>query len=269
MLKNVVNYFLSFFSMIFLLTIFVPSVLFAKNTFLVAPTSAEISLDRPNTISFVVTNNGEGQVRVAISPIYFPVDSKFMPTAKPIDPVTTTKDDLSSYMIISPQVVSLKPGEQRTVRVSIRPKADAFEDGEYRAHVLFSMLNVADTVQTKGAKEGVSMKLNFKSETAVVVYGSFGKGNADLKSSCKILKNKKTKVVVTNAGKWRFDGWLRIMDGDKKLAEDKVFIVRESVRDTVLNWAPEDTDAPIKVKWVPLDEKKKPFTTTCSIKIEK
>ena len=216
-----------------------------------------------------MTNNGDGQVRVAISPIYFSVDSKFMPTAKPLDPATTTSDDLSSYMIISPKVVSLKPGEQRTVRVSIRPKADAFKEGEYRAHVLFSMLDVADTMNTKDAKEGVSMKLNFKSETAVVVYGSFGKGTADLKTDCKIIKDKKTKVMITNAGKWRFDGWLRILDGDKKLTEDKVFIVRESIRETVLNWTPKDIDAPIKITWVPLDEKKKSFTTICSIKTEK
>ena len=269
MLKKAVNSCSLFLSVVFFLIIFGPSMLFAKNTFLVAPTSAEISLDRPNTISFVVTNNGDGQVRVAISPIYFSVDSKFMPTAKPLDPATTTSDDLSSYMIISPKVVSLKPGEQRTVRVSIRPKADAFKEGEYRAHVLFSMLDVADTMNTKDAKEGVSMKLNFKSETAVVVYGSFGKGTADLKTDCKIIKDKKTKVMITNAGKWRFDGWLRILDGDKKLTEDKVFIVRESIRETVLNWTPKDIDAPIKITWVPLDEKKKSFTTICSIKTEK
>ena len=269
MLKNAVNCCRSFLLIIIFSTILLPSILFAKNTFLVAPTSAEISLDRPNTISFVVTNNGDGQVRVAISPIYFPVDSKFMPTAKPIDPATTTKDDLSSYMIISPKVVSLKPGEQRTVRVSVRPKPEVFKDGEYRAHVLFSMLDVADTMQTKGAKEGVSMKLNFKSETAVVVYGSVGKGDADLKTSCKIVKDKQTKIAITNAGKWRFDGWLRILDGDKKLTEDKVFIVRESVRESVLNWVPKTKDTPIKIKWVPLDEKKKSFTTICSIKTEK
>ncbi|MCX6112717.1 MAG: hypothetical protein NTY22_05480 [Proteobacteria bacterium] len=192
-----------------------------------------------------------------------------MPAAKPLDSATTTKDDLSSYMIISPKVVSLKPGEQRTVRVSVRPRADAFKEGEYRAHVLFSMLDVAETIQTKAEKEGVSMKLNFKSETAVVVYGSIGKGLAELKTACNILKNNKTKITITNAGKWRFDGWLRILDGDKKLTEDKIFIVRESIRDTVLNWAPKDTKAPIKITWVPLDEKKKSFTTTCSIKTGK
>jgi len=244
-------------------------VLFAANTFLVAPTSAEISLERPTTLSFVVTNNGTGQVRVAISPIYFPVDSKFMPTAKPLNVSTTKNDDLSSFFIISPKVVSIKPGEQRTVRVSVRSKP-GLKEGEYRAHVLFSMLDVADSVQVKGKKrkgeEGLSMKINFKSETAVVIYGSVGKGLADLKTSCSVLKNGKTKVVITNSGKWRFDGWLRIYDGSKKLADEKVFMTRESIRDTVLNWAPKDEKGPITIKWVPLDEKKKPFTTTCSIK---
>lgn len=246
-----------------------PALLFAKNTFLVAPTSAEIDLTRPNTISFVVTNNGDGQVRVAISPIYFPVDSKFMPTAKPLDPKTTTKDDLSSYMIISPKAVSLKPGDQRTVRVSIRPPATGFVDGEYRAHVLFAMLDIAESVKTKGGKDGLSMKINFKSETAVVVYGSVGKGLADINTTCELLKNGKTKVNITNAGKWRFDGWLRILDGDKKLTEDKIFMTRESIRNTVLNWAPKDTNTPVQITWKPLDEKKKSFNTLCAFKTEK
>jgi hypothetical protein len=235
----------------------------------VAPTSAEIDLTRPNTISFVVTNNGDGQVRVAVSPIYFPVDSKFMPTAKPLDPKTSMKDDLSSYMIISPKALSLKPGKQRTVRVSVRPPATGFTDGEYRAHVLFAMLDIAESVKAKGNKDSFSMKINFKSETAVVIYGSIGNGLADINTTCELLKNGKTKVNITNAGKWRFDGWLRILDGDKKLAEDKIFMTRESTRNTVLNWAPKDTKTPVKITWKPLDEKKKSFSTLCVFKTEK
>jgi P pilus assembly chaperone PapD len=221
-------------------------------------------------MSFVVTNNGTGQVRVDISPIYFSVDSKFMPAAKPLNASTTKNDDLSSFIIVSPKVVSIKQGEQRTVRVSVRPQP-GLKEGEYRAHILFSMLDIADSVQVKGKKgkkgeEGLSMKINFKSETAVVIYGSVGKGLADLKTSCSLLKNGKTKVVITNSGKWRFDGWLRIYDGSKKLADEKVFMTRESIRDTVLNWAPKDSKGPITIKWVPLDNKKKEFTTTCSVK---
>jgi hypothetical protein len=249
--------------------LFLPSILFASNTFLVAPTSAEIDLTRPNTVSFIVTNNGDGQARIAISPIYFPVDSKFMPTAKPLHPDTTKKDDLSPYMVISPKTVSLKSGEQRTVRVSIRPPATGFTDGEYRAHVLFAMLDIADSVKSKAAKSGVSMKINFKSETAVVVYGNVGKGLADLSTTCELLKNEKIKVNITNSGKWRFDGWLSIVDGDKKLTEDKIFMIRESMRDSVLNWAPKDTNAPIKITWKPLDDKKKPFTTLCAFTVGK
>lgn len=248
---------------------FLPSFLFATNTFLVAPTSAEIDLTKPNTVSFIVTNNGDGKVRITISPIYFPVDSKFMPTAKPLHPDTTKQDDLSSYMVISPKTVSLKSGEQRTVRVSVRPPATGFTDGEYRAHVLFAMLDIADSVKSKGSKDGVSMKINFKSETAVVVYGSVGTGLADINTTCELLKNGKTKVNITNSGKWRFDGWLSILDGNKKLTEDKVFMTRESMRNSILNWAPKDTTAPVKITWKPLDDKKKPFTTLCAFKAGK
>ncbi|MEI6093810.1 MAG: hypothetical protein WCQ47_09080, partial [bacterium] len=177
-------------------------------------------------------------------------------------------DDISKYMIISPKLISLKPGEQRTVRVSVRPPSESLKDGEYRSHILFAMLDVADT-QTKTNKQGFSMKLNFKSETAVVVYGSVGKGVANIQTICEILKNGKTKVNITNDGKWRFDGWLRILDGDKKLAEDKIFMTRESIRSTVLNWAPKDKDQPIKITWVPMDEGKKKFTTTCTLKASK
>lgn len=245
-----------------------PTMLFAKNTFLVAPTSAELDLTKPNTISFVVTNNGEGRVRIAVSPIYFPVDSKFMPPAKPLNPDTTQKDDLSSYIIISPKVVSLEPGKQRTVRVSVRPPATGFTDGEYRAHVLFAMLDIAESVTTKGG-DGLSMKINFKSETAVVIYGTVGKGLADLNTTCELLKNGKTKVNIVNSGKWRFDGWLSILEGDKKVTEDKVFMTRESIKNTTLNWAPKDTTSPVKITWKPLDEKKKPFTTLCAFKAGK
>jgi len=248
-----------------LILLFLPTLLFAKSTFMVAPTSAKVSLERPSTVSFVVTNNGDAKVRVKIDPIYFPVDSKFMPSAKPLDPKNKTADDLTSFMTISPKVVSVDPGDQRTVRVSVRPKAGSFKEGEYRGHVLFAMLDVGDVMETKGTKgkEGVSMKIAFKSETAVVFYGEVGKGSANLKTKCELLKNGKTKIDITNAGKWRFDGWLRIMDGNKKLTEDKVFIVRESIRNTVLNWAPKDITQPVKITWVPLDEAKKPFTTQC------
>jgi hypothetical protein len=253
-----------------------PSTLFAANTFLVAPTNAEISLDKPNTISFVATNNGDSQIRLSISPKYFPVDSKYMPPAKPLNVATAGTDDLSSFMIISPKVVSLKPGEQRTVRVSIRPQP-GLKEGEYRGHVLFSTLDIAESVTVegekgKGGEKGLSMQINFKTETAVVVYGSVGNGLADLNTSCSLVGTGKTKVVVTNSGKWRFDGWLRIYEGSKKRVDEKVFMTRESIREIVLNWAPpqdkegKDKKELVTITWVPLDEKHKEFKTTCLVK---
>jgi len=238
----------------------------AANSFLVAPTSAEIKLDRPTTLSFVVTNNGDEKIRISVSPIFFPVGSKFMPPLKQIGTKGSDYDDISKNMVVSPKVVSLGQGEQRTVRVSVRPPA-GLKDGEYRAHILFAMLDVASSVTSKKKGEGFSMKLDFKSETAVVVYGSVGSGNPDLGATCSVAKNK-TKVSVKNNGLWRFDGWLTIYDAvnkDKKLVEEKVFMTRETSKDILLNWSPTASQKVIKIDWIPLDEKKKRITTTCNI----
>ncbi len=240
--------------------------LYAVNSFLVAPTSAEIKLDRPTTLSFVVTNNGDSKIRISVSPIFFPVGSKFMPPLKQIGGNVSGYDDISKNMVVSPKVVSLGKGEQRTVRVSVRPPA-GLKDGEYRAHVLFAMLDVANSVLSKKNGEGFSMRLDFKSETAVVVYGSVGSGDSSLETACSVAKNK-TKVSVKNNGLWRFDGWLTIYDAekkDKKLVEEKVFMTRETSKDMLLNWSPSANQKIIKIDWVPLDEKKKRTTTTCNI----
>jgi hypothetical protein len=257
MLKKILSYTLLIF----------PSVLFARNSFLVAPTSAEISMKKPTTMSFVVTNNGDEVIRIAIAPIYFEVGSKFMPPSAPLVPKTTKDDNITPFMVISPKVLSIRPGDQRTVRVSIRPGSD-LAPGEYRGHVLFSMLDIANTIGKKAKKgEGMSMVLNFKSETAVVIYGSVGSGVADLKTTCSLAKNGNLKVKITNSGKWRFDGWMRIYDpkSNKKLVEDKVFMTRESMKDSTLNWKPKDATKPLDISWVPLDEKKKTIKTKCKL----
>lgn len=238
--------------------------IYALNSFLVAPTSAEIKLNRPTTLSFVVTNNGDSRIRISVSPIFFAVGSKFMPPLKRIGGEGDDYDDIAKYMMVSPKVVSLNPGEQRTVRASVRPPS-SLKEGEYRAHVLFAMLDVAGSVASKKKGDGLSMKLDFKSETAVVVYGTVGTGSAKLETICSVVKNK-TRVAIKNSGLWRFDGWLTIYgDKDKKLVEEKVFMTRQTSKDLLLNWAPSADQKSIKINWVPLDEKQKRMTTTCSL----
>ncbi|HOW16345.1 MAG TPA: hypothetical protein PK443_01395 [bacterium] len=250
----------------FLFTLFLVTDLHSANSFLVAPTSAEIKLNRPNTISFVVTNNGDARIRVSVSPIFFPVGSKFMPPLKSMSKEDKNYDDISKNMVVSPKVISLSPGEQRTVRVSVRPPAN-LKDGEYRSHILFSMLDVASSVTSKkNGDGGLSMKLDFKSETAVVVYGSIGTGKFDLSTTCSAI-NKKTKVNIVNNGFWRFDGWLVINDDkDKRIVEEKVFMTRQTSKDVLLNWSPAETQKEIKISWIPLDEKQKKVTTVCKLR---
>jgi P pilus assembly chaperone PapD len=243
----------------------------AKNSFLVAPTSAEIDLKKPTTLSFIVTNNGDDNIRLNISPIYFEIGSKFMPPLKALDPKTSKEDSLVPFMKVSPKVISLKPTEQRTVRVSVRPNKELKKKlGEYRAHVLFAMLDIAETLGKKkeAGEKGIGVQLSFKSETAIVIYGSSGKGEAEIVPECSITKNGKLKLKIKNKGLWRFDGWLRIYDPkdkDKKLVEDRVFMTRQSIKEELLNWKPEEGTKSVEINWVPLDEKRKSFKTTCNI----
>ena len=253
------------------LLLLLPSGLIAKNGFLVAPTSAEVSLKKPVTLSFIVTNTGDNKIRLNISPIYFEIGSKFMPPLAALDPKTSKDDSLVPFIKVSPKVVSLKPTEQRTVRVSIRPSKELkAKEGEYRAHVLFAMLDIAETLgkKKKPGEKGVGMQLNFKNETGVVIYGSVGKGTPKLIPACSISKNGKLKVKIKNKGLWRFDGWLRIADPEdesKKLVEDRIFMTKQSVKEELLNWKPKEGIKSLEIKWVPLDTKRKSFKTTCKI----
>jgi hypothetical protein len=253
------------------LFLFLSTILPAKNSFLVAPTSAEIDLKKPVTLSFIVTNSGDDNIRLSISPIYFGIGSKFMPPLKPLDAETSKDDSLVPFMKVSPKIISLKPTEQRTIRVSVRPTKELKEKkGEYRAHVLFAMLDIAETLgqKKKPGEKGIGVQLSFKSQTGVVIYGSVEKGDPDLVPECSISSNGKLKVKIKNKGLWRFDGWLRIYDPkdkEKKLVEDRIFMTKQTFKEELLNWKPEDGTKSVEIDWVPLDTKRKSFKTTCKI----
>lgn len=254
---------------IFICSLFSLTTYASGTSFLVAPTSAEIDLKKPNTVSFVVVNNGDNRIRVSASPIFFPVGSKFMPPMESIVNEKEDRDDLSKYMVVSPKVVSLKSGERRTIRVSIRPSVELSE-GEYRAHVLFSTIDIERSASVRRKKkdgDGFSMSMSFKTETGVVIYGSKGKGSSKMDAKCYLIKDK-TKIKIINSGLWRFDGWLTIYDPNnrnKKLVEEKVFLTRQSKQDVLLNWVPFGDQKNIKIEWIPLDTKLERTTSTCTI----
>ncbi|MEI6093027.1 MAG: hypothetical protein WCQ47_05010 [bacterium] len=247
--------------------IFFPIMLFAEGNYVISPPITDVSIDRPQNISFLVVNKGEEQLKMSISLMYFPVDSKFMPKAKAIDPETTKNDDLSQYIDFNPKVLSIKPGQQKTVRVSVHP-SQGLADGEYRAHLNFKVLDMEKTNNTKNVtnttKSNALMNITFKKEIAAVIYGSKGTGYAKLSTKCSTLKDGKVKVTVTNSGKWRFKGRYMIVNNED--LTDILVITRESIRDIVLNGIIKKTKEPIKIEWIPDDDKKETITTTCLIK---
>jgi hypothetical protein len=242
----------------------------AKNNFAVAPTRVFIDLSKPKTESFILLNNGDETIRIETTPIYFPVDSKEMNNGKAINPKTAVNDDLSSYIRVSPRLISIQPGEQRAVRISVRPP-EGLKEGEYRAHILFHMVEVAQTINQKlnAQNKSIGMQLSFKLETAVSVIGKIGNGPPKINSDCSINKNVKMTIEVANTAPWRFDGWLRIYkknNEDTPLQNEKLFLLRESSRQLTYSWDFLKETNEVVLKWFNNDETNEILKTECILK---
>ncbi len=242
--------------------------LVAKNSFSVAPTRVEIDLSKPKTESFVVHNNGDGDVRIEVEPIYFPVDSKEMDYGIPLNPALANADDLTSSVRSSPRIVTLKPGEQRIVRISVRPK-DNLAPGEHRAHLLFKMLEIAETTKQVGTVGGkkVGMQMSFKLQMAVSIIGHNGTPQPQIKSECTFTDNK-IKIKATNPSLWRFDGWLMAYNQTGKLLHElKLVVIRESSKNFNYDWDFLKTEKKVKLVWKINKEDKLPISEMeCLIK---
>jgi len=204
----------------------------AKNSFSVAPTKVEVDLSKPRTESFVVSNSGDDPIRVEASIIYFPVDSKDLNNGIALNPETSKLDSLEKNIIVSPRLVSLGVREQRVIRISVRPPAD-MKTGEYRAHILFQMLELSETQKKSienAAGKKVGMNLSFKLEMAASVIGLNGIPDPKIKGKCQLINNKII-LEALNPSVWRFDGWIQLVsEGGKILREEKNFVIRESQR---------------------------------------
>ncbi len=204
--------------------------LFAKNSFFVAPTRVEFNMNSSKISSFIVSNNGSERIRIRVRPIYYNPNAKVMNIGKNLPSNQDGKDSLVPYIRISPQTFSLMPGMRRTLRTAISPNKD-LPDGEYRAHLIVSMLEVATQMRSnEEKKDGIGMNLSFKMESAVAIYGSKGEGTFNLELEKCIRDGKKLKILITNKGKWRFDGWLHIKDDNKYSEKKKLFLLRETKR---------------------------------------
>ena len=250
------------------MSIYTPQAI-SKNSFLVAPGRVMFDLSRPKTQSFIITNNGDEAIRLNIKVVYFPVDSSSLGVGQPLNEETAATEDLKPYLRVSPPRLSLKPGQRRDIRISIRPPG-GLTDGTYRAHSLVSMMEVAQTITDVAASDEsgeVGMHLSLKMETAVAIYGQKGKGNPDLQIKCVTdAETGNLSYEVLNPSPWRFDGWVRAhnsADDTKVRHEDRLTIMRESKRSIISKSKP-STDA-LFLRWSDLKSEELIGSAHCPI----
>lgn len=241
----------------------------SKNSFLVAPGRVDFDLNRPTTQSFIITNNGDGPIRLSIEPIYLAIDSKSMAAGEHLKPETAALEDLTQYVKVSPRRLSLNPGQRRDIRISLRPPAN-ITDGDYRTHLLVSMMEVARTIKNDVNDENaVGMELNIKMETAVAVYGHKGERQPKLDVGCNIEDaSKQLNLSIVNPSVWRFDGFIQVFKSngptDKPLYENRLISLRESKKSMLTRLKPTDK-GPFLIRTLNFEDRKEIGSSTCTL----
>ncbi|MFT4929689.1 MAG: hypothetical protein ACI8WB_005824 [Phenylobacterium sp.] len=210
--------------------VFIPFFSLAKNSFLVAPGIVEFDLKKPATRSFIITNDGDEAIRLNIKPIYFDIADRTMAMGEHLTKTTKDIENITGAIRISPRRLSLKPGQRRDIRVSIRPKKN-LPDGDYRSHLLVQMLQVAHVLSSPMPQNsgGVGMDINVKMETAVAIYGSKGQGSPTLNFFCQQNPaNGKLMVKIVNPTIWRFDGPISITANNTPIFNQRLVRLRDS-----------------------------------------
>lgn len=212
-----------------ILLLFFPFFTLAKNSFLVAPGIVEFDLKKPITQSFIITNDGDDTIRLKITPTYFEIDDHTFSLGKHLNEETKKIEDLTGFMRVSPKRLSLKPGQRRDIRVSIRPGKN-LSDGDYRSHLLVQMLEVARVISS-GVADGSSMGMNIsvKMETAIAIYGSKGQGKPSLEFFCRQKPDdNKFELQIVNPSDWRFDGQVTLTENNQAVFDHRLVSLRGS-----------------------------------------
>lgn len=220
------------------------SSLILANNFLVAPGVLHLNTkDNRPVDSFIVRNTSNEKIRLRLSPTYYPIGSKSMKMGTPIR--EDIVDDISKFLIVSPRVVSLKPGQRRTVRVAFR-KTKPYEPGDYRAHILIrTVAPVKQKTKPKNEAKGVSLNLKIKLQTAIAVYVHSGKSNASLEFQVNKIKSD-IEIISINNTKFKYDGWFQIIQGKNKSNVQRFMVFRESMRSFFVKDQESDS---LTIKW--------------------
>lgn len=213
------------------------SIALAGASFSVAPGRVSVDLSKPNTTTFIIRNNGDQRIHLRVIPTFFPLESKALRGGISLAKDNESATSLKPYMIVSPEALSLEPGEQREVRVSVHPPAN-LAAGTYRAHVEVKMLEVARVAKIKSKQQQVGMALNLMLEMAVAVYGHKGDGQAKLHFTCHEDNTHHLVLNVTNKTPWHFTGTLNVLYRNSIRSRAQLTVYRQSITNKSLNWYP-------------------------------
>ncbi|MBU3917723.1 hypothetical protein KKA14_19520, partial [bacterium] len=169
------------------------------------------------------------RIRLVVTPVYFPVDSKSLQAGKSLDKDFNNKDDISGLIIVSPRVVVLSPGQKRHVRFSVRMK-EKMPLGDYRAHLLVNIKESQNPeLVSKGAVDGsqtMSIRLNIKLQTAVAVYGRIESPDTKLEVSCEQVEKNKLVIHSRNKSRWNYRGWMGIYQSEDQDPDNPTELIR-------------------------------------------
>lgn len=238
----------------------------AEANFSVAPGVVHFDLTRPRTQSFLITNVGDERIRLLIKPIYFAVNSKSLNAGEPLEITDGFQDNLSKFTLVSPRILSLKPGDRRKVRVSIRPRRNLIP-GDYRSHLLISAIGRKQIARGgNSGSGGLKINLTVRMETAVAVYGRVGIPKFDLRWECNKSKDNQLLLRVRNGSNWRFSGWFTLFEfqkgSPKPLLTARLVSLGQTNKTIPLKIVPEKK---LEIRWGETKEKLDSGLTRCEL----
>lgn len=241
----------------------------ANPAFAVAPDRMHVQLNQTKTYMFIVKNTGDQLVHLRIAPKFYSAQSRALAAGTLLIPKKAeAQHSLIPYTIISPQVLSLEPTQQRDVRISIQAPKNA-KPGTYREHITVKMLEVAQhyTSEEKANGKHVGVNLNLLLQIAPVVYADSGTNQAKLAIQCARAKNGTLRLNTTNTTPWHFSGDIKayaLSNSQKPLFSIKQNIFRETKTVIHTKWKPKRNT--IKLIWRnDFNEKSTAQSTTCHL----
>jgi len=229
----------------------------ANHAFAVAPGHIYINLNQPDTKTFLIRNTGTQLIHLRVRPVFYPIESRALHAGIPLNAVNEKATSLAPYMLISPQALSLQPGQQREVRVSAHVPS-TLAQGTYRGHVLVHMMEIAKTTNShaRDSNANIGTTLNLLMEMAVAVYGEKGNGTPTLAFHCSMNKKQNVIIQATNKTPWHFAGKIRILSANKTLLSQNETIFRDSHKDITLAYKPKHNTT-LQIQWTGENTNKK------------